>query len=84
MCRTGFDLNTMNTSPFYLCAFVPTTIPTVCASLSGLGRVLVFPRVAWAQPSVATRPKLQQTGVYLLLGPCDDGEVIGSTLARAI
>lgn len=38
------------------------------------GRALVFPRAAWAQPSVATRPELQQTGVYLLLGPREDGE----------
>jgi len=39
-----------------------------------VGRALVFARVAWAQPSVANRPKLQQTGVYLLLGPHEDGE----------
>jgi len=39
-----------------------------------VGRALVFPRAAWAQPSVATRPELQQTGVYLLLGPREDGE----------
>ena len=39
-----------------------------------MGRALVFPRAAWAQPSVATRPELQQTGVYLLLGPREDGE----------
>ena len=38
------------------------------------GKALVFPRAAWAQPSVATRPELQQTGVYLLLGPHEDGE----------
>jgi len=39
-----------------------------------VGRALVFPRAAWAQPSVATRPEQQQTGVYLLLGPREDGE----------
>ncbi len=39
-----------------------------------VGRALVFPRAAWAQPSVADRPELQQTGVYLLLGPREDGE----------
>ena len=39
-----------------------------------VGRALVFPRAAWAQPSVADRPDLQQTGVYLLLGPREDGE----------
>jgi hypothetical protein len=38
------------------------------------GKALVFPRAAWAQPSVANRPELQQTGVYLLLGPREDGE----------
>ena len=38
------------------------------------GKALVFPRAAWAQPSVATRPELQQTGVYLLLAPREDGE----------
>jgi hypothetical protein len=38
------------------------------------GKALVFPRAAWAQPSVATRPELQQTGVYLLLGQREDGE----------
>lgn len=39
-----------------------------------VGRALVFPRAAWAQPSVATRAELAQTGVYLLLGPREDGE----------
>ena len=39
-----------------------------------VGRALVFPRLAMAQPSVATRPELQQTGVYLLLAPREDGE----------
>jgi hypothetical protein len=38
------------------------------------GKALVFPRTAWAQPSVAARPEMQQTGVYLLLGPREDGE----------
>jgi hypothetical protein len=38
------------------------------------GKALVFPRAAWAQPSVATWPELQQNGVYLLLGPREDGE----------
>ena len=38
-----------------------------------MGRALVFPRAAWAQPSVATRAELQKTGVYLL-GPRGDGE----------
>jgi hypothetical protein len=30
-----------------------------------VGRALVFPRAAWTQPSVATRPGLQQTDMYL-------------------
>lgn len=38
------------------------------------GKALVFPRAAWAQPSLSTRPELLQTGVYLLLGPREDGE----------
>ncbi len=38
------------------------------------GKALVFPRAAWAQPSLSTRPELQQTGVYMLLGPRVDGE----------
>ena len=38
------------------------------------GKALVFARAAWAQPSVAARPELHQTGVYLLLGPRDDGQ----------
>ena len=39
------------------------------------GKALVFPRAAWAQPSVATRPELQQTGVYLLLGRSSNGRM---------
>ena len=39
-----------------------------------MGRALVFPRLAMARPSVADRPELQQTGVYLLLAPREDGE----------
>lgn len=39
-----------------------------------VGRALVFPRTVWAQSSVATRPELEQTGLYLLLGPREDGE----------
>ena len=32
-----------------------------CANWNG--KALVFPRAAWAQPSVATQPELQQPGV---------------------
>lgn len=65
------------TSPFSLRIFVadgdPDGLRTVERS-NWVGRALVFPRAALAQPSVADRPELQQTGVYLLLGPREDGE----------
>lgn len=47
------------------------------------GKALVFPRAAWAQSSLSTRPELRQTGVYLLLGCVKTARVTGSTLARA-
>jgi hypothetical protein len=63
--------------PFSLRIFVadgdPDGLRTVERS-NWVGRALVFPRLAMSQPSVATRPELQQTGVYLLLGPREDGE----------
>ncbi len=37
------------------------------------GKARVFPRAAWTQPSVAAMPGLQQMGMYLLLGPLEDG-----------
>jgi Domain of unknown function (DUF4357) len=64
-------------NPFSLRIFVadgdPDGLRTVERS-NWVGRALVFPRAALAQPSVADRPELQQTGVYLLLGPREDGE----------
>ena len=64
-------------TPFSLRIFVadgdPDGLRTVERS-NWVGRALVFPRAALAQPSVADRPELQQTGVYLLLGPREDGE----------
>ena len=65
------------TTPFSLRIFVadgdPDGLRTVERS-NWVGRALVFPRAALAQPSVADRSELQQTGVYLLLGPREDGE----------
>ncbi len=64
-------------NPFSLRIFVADGDPDglrIIERTNWVGRALVFPRAAWAQPSVATRPELQQTGVYLLLGPREDGE----------
>ena len=64
-------------TPFSLRIFVADGDPDglrIVERSNWVGRALVFPRAAWAQPSVATRPELQQTGVYLLLGPREDGE----------
>lgn len=65
------------TTPFSLRIFVPDGDPDglrIVDRTNWNGKALVFPRAAWAQPSVADRPELQQTGVYLLLGPREDGE----------
>ncbi len=65
------------TTPFSLRIFVADGDPDglrIVERSNWVGRALVFPRAAWAQPSVATRPELLQTGVYLLLGPREDGE----------
>ncbi len=64
-------------TPFSLRIFVADGDPDglrIVERSNWVGRALVFPRAAWAQPSVAERPELQQTGVYLLLGPREDGE----------
>ena len=64
-------------TPFSLRIFVADSDPDglrIVERSNCVGRALVFPRLAMAQPSVATRPELQQTGVYLLLGPREDGE----------
>ncbi len=64
-------------TPFSLRIFVADGDPDglrIVERSNWVGRALMFPRAAWAQPSVATRPELQQTGVYLLLGPREDGE----------
>lgn len=67
----------MISTPFSLRIFVADGDPDglrIVERSNWVGRALVFPRAAWAQPSVANRPELQQTGVYLLLGPREDGE----------
>ena len=64
-------------TPFSLRIFVADGDPDglrIVERSNWVGRALVFPRAAWAQPSVADRAELQQTGVYLLLGPREDGE----------
>jgi hypothetical protein len=64
-------------NPFSLRIFVADGDPDglrIVERSNWVGRALVFPRAAWAQPSVADRSELQQTGVYLLLGPREDGE----------
>ena len=53
-------------TPFSLRIFVADGDPDglrIVERSNWVGRALVFPRAAWAQPSVATRPELQQTGV---------------------
>ena len=64
-------------TPFSLRIFVADGDPDglrIVERSNWVGRALVFPRLAMALPSVATRPELQQTGVYLLLAPREDGE----------
>ncbi len=66
----------MTPSPFSLRIFVADGDPDdlrIVERSNWVGRALVFPRAAWAQPCVATRPELQQTGVYLLR-PHEDSE----------
>ena len=75
----------MSAVPFSLRIFVTDGDPDglrIVERSNWVGRALVFPRAAWAQPSVTTRPEFQQTGVYLLLGPLEDGE--GDRLYRGL
>jgi hypothetical protein len=56
------------TTPFSIRIFVADGDPDglrIVERSNWLGRALVFPRAAWTQPSVATRPGLQQTDMYL-------------------
>lgn len=67
----------MTSKPFSLRIFVADGDPDglrIVERSNWVGRSLVFPRAAWAQPSLAGLPELQQTGVYLLLGPREVGE----------
>jgi hypothetical protein len=63
------------TSPFSLRIFVADGDPDglrIVERFNASARAVVFPRALL--PQVKTRPELQQTGVYLLLGPRPDGE----------
>jgi len=71
-----FTRKYMTSKPFSLRIFVADGDPDglrIVERSNWVGRSLVFPRAAWA-PSVAGLPELQQTGVYLLLGPREVGE----------
>lgn len=62
-------------APFSLRIFVADGDPDglrVVERSNWIGRALVFPRALF--PKVKARDELGQTGVYLLLGPRDDGE----------
>ena len=62
-------------APFSLRIFVADCDPDglrVVERSNWIGRALVFPRALF--PKVKARDELGQTGVYLLLGPRDDGE----------
>jgi len=61
--------------PFSLRIFVADGDPDglrIVEKSNWIGKALVFPRALL--PQVKPRPELQQTGVYLLLGPRPDGE----------
>lgn len=61
--------------PFSLRIFVVDGDPDglrVVERSNWIGKALVFPRAML--PKVKTRPEFEQTGVYLLIGPRDDGE----------
>ncbi|MGH8830020.1 MAG: GIY-YIG nuclease family protein [Polaromonas sp.] len=65
----------MNAQPFSLRIFVADGDPDglrLVERSNWVGKALVFPRALL--PQVKQRPELAQTGVYLLLGPRDDGE----------
>ncbi len=58
-------------TPFFLRIFVADGL-RILERFNASARALVFPRALL--PQVKARPELQQTGVYLLLGPRPDGE----------
>ena len=56
-------------SPFSLRIFVADGDPDglrIVDRTNWNGKTLVFPLAAWAQPSLASWPEFQQTGVYML------------------
>jgi hypothetical protein len=62
-------------TPFSLRIFVADGDPDglrIVERFNASARAVVFPRALL--PQVKTRPELQQTGVYLLIGPRSDGE----------
>ncbi|MGH8433989.1 MAG: hypothetical protein ACRERX_05820 [Pseudomonas sp.] len=62
-------------TPFSLHIFVADGDPDglrLVERSNWVGKALVFPRALL--PQVKQRPELSQTGVYLLLGPREDGE----------
>jgi len=64
-----------NANPFSLRIFVADGDPDglrLVERSNWVGKALMFPRALL--PQVKQRPELSQTGVYLLLGPRDDGE----------
>lgn len=66
---------TSMSTPFSLRIFVADGDPDglrIVERFNASARAVVFPRALL--PQVKTRPELQQTGVYLLLGPRPDGE----------
>ncbi len=63
------------TTPFSLRIFVADGDPDglrLVERSNWVGKALIFPRALL--PQVKQRPELAQTGVYLLLGPQDDGD----------
>lgn len=68
-------MNGINATPFSLRIFVADGDPDglrIVERFNASARAVVFPRALL--PQVKARPELQQTGVYLLLGPRPDGE----------
>lgn len=65
----------MTTSPFTLRIFVANGDPDglrIVERSNWIGKAVVFPRALL--PKVKQREEFNQTGVYLLIGPRDDGE----------
>jgi hypothetical protein len=68
-------MNQMKINSFSLRIFVADGDPDglrLVERSNWVGKALIFPRALL--PQVKQRPELAQTGVYLLLGPQDDGD----------